>query len=86
MVAACSHPMYQIPIGKEIIKVDTNYYRPTEVDLLIGDATKCKEKLHWQPKHTLQELIAEMMKSDIELFQKEQFLKQGGYKILNRKE
>jgi len=74
---------FNLPIGKEVINVDTKYFRPTEVDLLIGDATKAKEKLGWTPELDLQDLIKDMMESDIKLMQKEQFLKDGGYKTLN---
>ncbi len=77
------NPDFNLPIGKEVINVDTKYFRPTEVDLLIGDATKAKEKLGWIPELELKDLIKEMMQSDIKLMQKEQFLKDGGYKTLN---
>jgi GDPmannose 4,6-dehydratase len=83
-VAHCSNPKYQVTPGTTIIKIDPTYYRPTEVDLLIGDATKCRNKLQWKPKYTLQELVNEMVESDLKLFQKEQFLKKGGFDILNR--
>ena len=53
------------------------------MDLLKGDATKCKEKLNWQPKYTLQDLVKEMMENDLHLFKKDQFLKEGGFDILN---
>lgn len=66
-----------------IVGVDKRYFRPTEVDLLIGDPTKSKTILGWEPKYTLQALIADMMESDIKLMQKENFLKDGGYKIMN---
>ena len=82
-VLSCSHPEFQLPEGKVVVKIDPNYHRPTEVDLLIGDATKCKEKLKWSPKYTLDELITEMMAADIKLFQKEKYLKEGGHDTLN---
>lgn len=85
-VAACSLPDYQLPIGTVVVKVDPEYYRPTEVDLLIGDASKCKTQLHWQPKHTLQDLVDDMMQSDLKLFKKEQYLKAGGHDTLNARE
>ena len=59
------------------------YYRPTEVDLLIGDATKAKEKLGWIPEYDLEALVKDMMSSDIKLMKKQQFLKEGGYQIKN---
>ena len=74
---------YQIPIGKIILEVDPRYYRPTEVDLLIGDASKAKEKLGWAPKYSLSEMITEMVASDLNIFEKDQFLKNSGFKIKN---
>lgn len=69
-----------------VIEVDSRYFRPTEVDLLIGDARKAMVKLGWQPKYTLEELIKEMVQSDIELFQKELLLKNSGFRTLNHYE
>lgn len=82
-VAACTHPEYQIPIGKEVLNVDPKYFRPTEVDLLIGDATKAKEKLGWEPKITLEALVKDMMQSDLKLMEKDRYLREGGYETLN---
>ncbi len=82
-VGACNNPEYQLPIGKEVLAVDPKYFRPTEVDLLIGDATKAKEKLGWVPEYDLPALVKDMMKSDIKLMKKEQYLKEGGYQIMN---
>lgn len=82
-VVACTNPEYQIPIGKEVLNVDPKYFRPTEVDLLIGDATKAKEKLGWEPKITLEELVKDMMQSDLKLMKKDQYLREGGYETLN---
>ncbi|MEN9570421.1 MAG: hypothetical protein RL172_1652 [Bacteroidota bacterium] len=65
-VAACSNPAYQLPIGQEVVAVDPEYFRPTEVELLIGDATKAKTKLGWQPKYDLAALVKEMVQKDIE--------------------
>ena len=67
-VISCSDIKYQIKVGKEVLAVDPNYFRPTEVDLLIGDPSKSKEKLGWSPKHDLPSLVKDMMKSDIKLF------------------
>ena len=64
--------------------VDKRYFRPTEVDLLIGDATKAKEKLGWVPEFTLQELVKDMMESDVTLMQKGVYLKDGGYVMTNQ--
>ena len=65
-VASCSNPDYQLPIGKEVVAVDPEYFRPTEVDLLIGDATKAKQKLGWVPKHDLASLVKEMVEGDVQ--------------------
>lgn len=82
-VAACKNPEYQLPVGKEIVAVDQRYFRPTEVDLLIGDATKAKERLGWIPEYDLNYLIKEMMESDLMLMKKDAYLKEGGYRTLN---
>ena len=63
-----NNPKFQIPVGKEIINIDPTYYRPTEVDLLVGDASKAKEKLGWTPQITLDQMIEEMVLSDLKLF------------------
>ena len=68
IILSCNNRKYQLPIGKEVVAIDTNYFRPTEVDLLIGDATKAKEKLGWKPKYTLAEMIKEMVRSDLETY------------------
>jgi GDPmannose 4,6-dehydratase len=82
-IASCSNPDYQLPIGKEVLAVDPHYFRPTEVDLLIGDPTKAKNKLGWECQYELSELVQEMMESDLKLMKKEQHLKESGYTILN---
>ncbi len=69
-VTACSNPEYQLPIGKEVVFVDPRYFRPTEVELLIGDPTKSKTKLGWVPKYDLPALVKDMMQADIALFSK----------------
>jgi len=66
-VKLCSNPAYQLPIGKSVVAVDPEYFRPTEVDLLIGDATKARTKLGWVPKYDLAALVKEMMAKDVEL-------------------
>jgi len=68
--------------GQEIVAVDPSYFRPTEVDLLIGDATKAKEKLGWQPKYSLKELVKEMVASDLEFFKKHKTLQEAGFHVL----
>lgn len=72
--------------GDVIIKVDPRYFRPTEVDILIGDPSKAKEKLGWQPKYTLEMLVNDMVESDLNLFKKQQTLLANGYPILNQAE
>jgi GDPmannose 4,6-dehydratase len=80
-VKSCSHPDYQLPIGKEVVGVDPRYYRPTEVELLIGDPTKAKQKLNWTLKYNLQDLCSEMVAADLELFRKDQYLLKGGFEV-----
>ncbi|WP_102408993.1 GDP-mannose 4,6-dehydratase [Parabacteroides bouchesdurhonensis] len=70
-------------IGEEIVGVDPQYFRPTEVELLIGDATKARTQLGWEPQYSLETLIEDMMLSDVKLMKKESYLREGGYKILN---
>ena len=82
-IQACNSPDYQLEISKEVLSVDPSYFRPTEVDLLLGDPSKAKEKLNWIPEYDLAGLVRDMMKSDLKLMKKDQFLKQGGYSILN---
>ncbi|MGV3697930.1 GDP-mannose 4,6-dehydratase [Flavobacterium sp.] len=73
-------------IGSVIVKVDPAYFRPTEVDLLIGDPSKSKNKLGWQPKYDLKMLVEEMVSSDVKLFQRDIHLAEGGHKILRQAE
>jgi GDPmannose 4,6-dehydratase len=73
----------KLAIGQEIISVDPNYFRPTEVDLLIGDPTKSMTKLGWKPKYNLQSLVADMMAGDLKLVSKDTYLKDGGFTTLN---
>ncbi|SHI91800.1 GDPmannose 4,6-dehydratase [Cruoricaptor ignavus] len=70
-VKSCSHPDYQLEIGKVVVRVDPQYYRPTEVDLLIGDPSKAKNELGWQPKYDLNALVKDMISSDLELAKKD---------------
>jgi GDPmannose 4,6-dehydratase len=69
--------------GQTVVKVDPQYFRPTEVDLLIGDATKAREKLGWIPKYDLKALVQDMIQSDLHLVKKDDYLKRGGFKTLN---
>jgi GDPmannose 4,6-dehydratase len=82
-IKSCSNSAYQLEIGKEILAVDPKYFRPTEVELLIGDPTKANKKLGWIPEHDLASLIKDMMQSDLKLMKKEQYLKEGGYVVMN---
>lgn len=72
-----------LKFGQTVVKVDPKYFRPTEVDLLIGDATKAKEKLGWIPKYNLQALVNDMVISDLHMVKKDDYLKKGGFKTLN---
>ena len=83
IVAKCNNPKYQLETGKVVVEVDKKYFRPTEVELLIGDATKAREKLGWKPEFTLQELVKEMVASDLKEAEKEIHLKNGGYDTLS---
>jgi len=83
-VTACRNMDYLIPAGTEIVSVDPAYFRPTEVDLLIGDPTKAIEKLGWQIKYDLKMLVNDMITSDVTLFRKEKMLKELGYEIKNQ--
>ncbi len=85
-VVSCSNPDFQVTIGKIVVAVDPKYYRPTEVELLIGDATKAKLKLGWEPKYDLPALVKEMVLADIHLFRKEKILKDSGFEIKNQHE
>ncbi len=80
-VKACHNPEYQVEIGKEIVAVDPKFFRPTEVDLLIGDPSKAHQKLGWKPKYTLETLVEDMMQADLKLMKKDIYLKEGGYRI-----
>lgn len=70
-------------LSKSIVNVDPKYFRPTEVDLLIGDPTKSKSKLGWEPRYDLKGLVTDMMQSDIKLMKKDAWLREGGYRTLN---
>lgn len=65
-IASCNDPDFNLPIGKTVVAVDKSYFRPTEVDLLIGDASKAAQKLGWKPVYTLDQLVQEMVAADVE--------------------
>lgn len=75
-----------VQLGEEIVAVDSRYFRPTEVDLLIGDATKANTKLGWKPRHSLADLVKDMMRGDLKLMEREKFLEDGGFNTLSQHE
>ncbi len=82
-VVYCKNEKYQVNIGKEIIAINPKYFRPTEVDLLVGDPTKANTKLGWKPEYDLDGLINDMMHSDLKNMTKDQYLQDGGYNMTN---
>lgn len=85
-VVSCTNPEYQLEEGSIVVSVDPQYFRPTEVELLIGDPTKANTKLGWKPKYNLQMLVEEMVAYDVDHFRKEKLLKAHGYIIKNQYE
>ena len=87
VIAEFSNPKLKekkyLKIGDAVVRVDPRYFRPTEVDLLLGDPSKAMKKLGWQPKYNIDSLVKDMMESDMKLMRKEKFLKEGGYNVLN---
>ena len=69
-VLSTSNEKFQIPIGKEVVSIDSNYFRPTEVDLLVGDSSKAQKKLKWKPEYNLNDIVKDMMNSDLQLMEK----------------
>src|SRR5690606_28269515 len=84
IVKSCSNSDYQLEVGREVVAVDEKYFRPTEVDLLMGDPTKSNTKLGWKPKYDLNGLVKEMVESDLLIFKKEKMLKDAGYSVKNQ--
>lgn len=82
-IKACRLADYQLPIGMEVLSIDPKYFRPTEVDLLIGDPSKAKNKLGWEAEYDLNALVKEMMQSDLHLMKKDQHLNHGGFQTYN---
>ena len=80
IVTKCTNPEFQLNIGKEVVSIDERYFRPTEVELLIGDPSKAHKDLGWKHKHDLASLVKDMMSADIDLFKREKYLKDGGHK------
>lgn len=82
-VKTATNSDYPLELGTCVLEVDKRYFRPTEVDLLIGNASKAKEKLGWECHYDLKDLVKDMMQSDLKLMQKEQYLKDGGFETMN---
>lgn len=83
IIKACHNSEFQLKKGQEVIAIDKAYFRPTEVDLLIGDPTKAKTKLGWKPKYDLPLMVKEMVSSDLTLFKRDKYLKEGGHRSVN---
>jgi GDPmannose 4,6-dehydratase len=83
VVVSSTNPDYAVEIGQEVVAVDPRYYRPTEVELLIGDSSKARKLLDWEPKYDVEALCAEMVRADVVLFQQNQVLKNAGFDIKN---
>jgi GDPmannose 4,6-dehydratase len=86
LVTKCNNSLFQIETGKEVLSIDPSYFRPTEVDLLIGDPTKAKTKLGWVPEHDLASLVKDMMEGDLALMKKDVVLLEAGHEILKQAE
>ena len=82
-VVSCLNPEHMIAPGTVVVQVDPAYFRPTEVDLLLGDPTKANTKLGWKPEHDLASLVKDMIESDLKLARKERYLKDGGFRVMN---
>jgi GDPmannose 4,6-dehydratase len=80
VVKKCHNPEFNVSVGKEVVCIDKRYYRPTEVELLIGNPKKANELLGWKPRHDLKSLVADMMQADVALFKREKYLNEGGHK------
>lgn len=85
-VVAVSNPEIAVNVGSEVVAIDANYYRPTEVELLIGNPAKANTQLGWNPKYDLAMLVHEMVEADIALFRREKLLKDQGFKVFNQYE
>lgn len=82
-VAKASDPEFPLEVGKLVIAVDPEYFRPTEVDLLIGDPSKAETKLGWKPRYSLDELVEDMIKGDLAIYRKDQLLRENGYTTMD---
>jgi GDPmannose 4,6-dehydratase len=81
IVRAVHRPDVSVRPGQVVIAVDPRYFRPAEVDLLVGDASKARQQLGWEPRHTLADLVREMVAADLQLFSRQKFLKEGGFDV-----
>ncbi|MCB0410872.1 MAG: GDP-mannose 4,6-dehydratase, partial [Flavobacteriales bacterium] len=72
---------FNLPVGKEVMSIDPKYFRPTEVDLLLGDPTKANTKLGWKPKYNVAGLCSEMIEADLELFRRDELLRREGFSV-----
>jgi GDPmannose 4,6-dehydratase len=86
IVKEAANPLYPVAKGKTVMRIDKNYYRPAEVELLIGDPAKAKKQLNWEPKHNLDSIIREMVDHDLKLFSRDKYLQQGGHEVINYNE
>jgi GDPmannose 4,6-dehydratase len=86
VIKSCANPEYHLPVGKEVVSIDKRYYRPAEVELLIGDASKAERNMGWKPKYDLAGIVKEMVASDLAIFKRDRYLKDGGHQILNYNE
>ncbi len=82
-VVSSSNPDFPVEVGRAVVSVDPRYFRPTEVDLLLGDPTKAMTQLNWKPKYDLPALVKDMMTADIDLFRRDQLLSKSGHQVLN---
>lgn len=83
IVEKSNNPEFAVEKGQTVVKVDTAYFRPTEVDILVGDASKARKELGWNPEYNLEGLIKDMVNADLRLVKKEKYLNDGGYRIMN---
>jgi GDPmannose 4,6-dehydratase len=83
VIKNCTNQIYQLKKGQKVLYIDPRYYRPSEVDLLVGDASKAKNKLGWEPKISLEQLCEEMVESDLELMRRDKFLKKNNFDTMN---
>ncbi|MHB9140633.1 MAG: GDP-mannose 4,6-dehydratase, partial [Paludibacter sp.] len=82
-IVSCKNSEFQLEIGEEVVAIDPYYFRPTEVDLLLGDSTKARTLLGWVPKYSIADLVKEMVESDIHFFKGEKLLRDNGYRLNN---